>query len=186
MAPHVEHLKTEIKKRRHRVEVECANSLGLATPWKRAKLRPAGWRPTFLCILPQCRLFSTSADNQIGVAIRGSARDFASHLSAGRRRCFRAVDWRCCEGVAARARNKRPTSERRDDQSRAKKCLFARARIFSPADCRRANCRMRSDCRSDAAPTPPFARNARAASSRGASALCAAAASSDSTVNACR
>ncbi|CAD5215337.1 unnamed protein product [Bursaphelenchus xylophilus] len=37
--PHVERLKLEINKRRYRFEIECANQLGLATPWKRTRYR---------------------------------------------------------------------------------------------------------------------------------------------------
>lgn len=39
MSQHVEHLRSEINKRRHRLELECANALGLVTPWKRARVR---------------------------------------------------------------------------------------------------------------------------------------------------
>lgn len=34
---HVERLRAEIYKRRHRIETECANDLGLSSPWRRAR-----------------------------------------------------------------------------------------------------------------------------------------------------
>lgn len=37
LQPYVERLRAEINKRRHRVEIECANDLGLNSPWRRTR-----------------------------------------------------------------------------------------------------------------------------------------------------
>jgi hypothetical protein len=36
---HAERLRSEINKRRHRIEIECANELGLIAPWRRTRFR---------------------------------------------------------------------------------------------------------------------------------------------------
>jgi hypothetical protein len=41
LQPYVERLRIEINKRRHRIEIECANDLGLISPWRKTRYRKA-------------------------------------------------------------------------------------------------------------------------------------------------